>query len=100
MLTEEPMSLVLNLGMSAGFVRVDWENITFPATFLIDYVRVNQDEDAIDIGCDRECCALQAVVCTADTSLVQLLIILQLRTLKSTGRYSTSICSKQLVSPA
>lgn len=67
------MSLVLNLGMSAAFVRVDWESIAFPATFLIDYVRVYQDEDAIDIGCDREClwcgdCVPELTLCLLSSS--------------------------------
>ncbi len=38
----EPMSLIINLGMSSGFQHVDFDNLVFPAQFKVDYVRVYQ----------------------------------------------------------
>jgi hypothetical protein len=46
--------LIANLGMSESFVRIDWDNIEFPATMRIDYIRVYQRPDAISWGCDPE----------------------------------------------
>jgi len=40
--------------MSSSFVRTDWDNIVFPATMRVDYVRVYQDPDQINVGCDPE----------------------------------------------
>ncbi|KZO93672.1 glycoside hydrolase family 16 protein [Calocera viscosa TUFC12733] len=40
--SEEPMSMVLNFGMSSGFQGQDFTRLQFPATFYIDYVRVYQ----------------------------------------------------------
>lgn len=41
----------LNLGMSPGFQPVRYEALTFPAKYLIDYVRVYQRKDQINVGC-------------------------------------------------
>jgi hypothetical protein len=38
--------------MSRGFGRVDFHNLTFPAHMRIDYIRVYQPTNAINIGCD------------------------------------------------
>ncbi|KAK0226391.1 glycoside hydrolase family 16 protein [Armillaria fumosa] len=51
---QEPMYIMANLGMSTNFGDVDLDHITFPAVMLIDYVRVYQDPDNINIGCDPE----------------------------------------------
>jgi hypothetical protein len=67
----EPMSIVLNLGISREFFLLfdvddvdaddfgiaNWQDIDlstmmFPAEFLIDYVRVYQRKDEINLGCD------------------------------------------------
>ncbi|KAJ7684422.1 glycoside hydrolase family 16 protein [Mycena polygramma] len=42
LITEEPMYLIFNLGMSPGFQHQDFKHMAFPAKMLIDYVRVYQ----------------------------------------------------------
>ncbi|KAJ7618877.1 beta-glucan synthesis-associated [Mycena polygramma] len=49
---QEPMYILANLGMSRNFGEVDTDHLTFPTTLSLDYVRVYQYEDAINIGCD------------------------------------------------
>ncbi|WFD22890.1 hypothetical protein MEQU1_001567 [Malassezia equina] len=49
----EPMSLILNLGISKGFQNIDWDNIEFPAHLAFDYVRVYQKRgEPQRISCD------------------------------------------------
>lgn len=50
--TGEPMYILLNLGMSENFGKVDLTNLVFPAVLRVDYVRVYQDTDQLNIGCD------------------------------------------------
>ncbi|THV01902.1 glycoside hydrolase family 16 protein [Dendrothele bispora CBS 962.96] len=52
--SQEPMYILMNLGISPGFVNdnIDFAHLQFPATMLVDYVRVYQDPSAINIGCD------------------------------------------------
>jgi beta-glucan synthesis-associated protein KRE6 len=38
--------------MSDAFGKVDFQHLSFPASFLIDYVRVYQDPNLINIGCN------------------------------------------------
>lgn len=52
LVSEEPMSIIMNFGMADGFAFVDIENLIFPATMRIDYVRIYQPEDKINIGCN------------------------------------------------
>ncbi|KAF8973556.1 beta-glucan synthesis-associated [Flammula alnicola] len=49
---QEPLYLIVNLGMSENFGVIDFEHLTFPATIRIDYIRVYQASDSINIGCD------------------------------------------------
>jgi beta-glucan synthesis-associated protein KRE6 len=42
----------MNVGMSKNFGVVDLAHLTFPAVMKVDYVRVYQRKDAINIGCD------------------------------------------------
>ncbi|KAI0068292.1 beta-glucan synthesis-associated [Artomyces pyxidatus] len=49
---QEPLYIIANLGMSQSFGTVDLEHLTFPAVMRIDYVRVYQEPDAVNIGCD------------------------------------------------
>ncbi|KAJ7621167.1 glycoside hydrolase family 16 protein [Roridomyces roridus] len=49
---QEPMYILANLGMSQNFGGVDIEHLTFPTTLSIDYIRVYQYPDQINIGCD------------------------------------------------
>jgi len=51
---QEPMYIIFNLGMSENFGTVDLEHLTFPTSMHVDYVRVYQLADAINIGCDPE----------------------------------------------
>lgn len=38
--------------MSNGFGDVDFDHLTFPTVMKVDWVRVYQDPNAINIGCD------------------------------------------------
>ncbi|KAI4523055.1 glycoside hydrolase family 16 protein [Schizophyllum commune] len=51
---QEPLYLLANLGMSQNFGFVDVEHLQFPTKMLVDYIRVYQRSDAINIGCDPE----------------------------------------------
>jgi beta-glucanase (GH16 family) len=51
-ISQEPMYIIANLGLSLGFGEVDFDNLVFPAVMKIDYIRVYQDPDALNIGCD------------------------------------------------
>lgn len=48
----EPMYIIANLGMSTNFGPVDIEHLGFPVHMTIDYIRVYQPADSINIGCD------------------------------------------------
>jgi len=53
LIPEEPMYIILNLGMSPGFQAQDFEHLTFPSKMYFDYVRVYQRDDVKNgIGCD------------------------------------------------
>ncbi|BGP57188.1 hypothetical protein JCM8202v2_004828 [Rhodotorula sphaerocarpa] len=52
LISEEPMSIVLNLGISTSFQQFKASNLDFPAEMLIDYVRVYQREGEENLGCD------------------------------------------------
>ncbi|KAG6907629.1 hypothetical protein DXG01_008165 [Tephrocybe rancida] len=47
----EPMSIVLNLGMSPNWQTIDLSTLVFPAEMLIDYVRVYQRKGVTNVGC-------------------------------------------------
>jgi len=49
---EEPMYLIMNLGMSTNFGPVDLDHLPFPAHMRVDYIRVYQPKDEINIGCN------------------------------------------------
>ncbi|KAJ7068600.1 beta-glucan synthesis-associated [Mycena amicta] len=48
----EPMSIVLNLGISKNWQTPDLTTMVFPAEMLVDYVRVYQRDGETNIGCD------------------------------------------------
>jgi beta-glucanase (GH16 family) len=54
MITSEPMSMVINLGMGTSFAPVDFAQIAsvLPAHMRIDYVRVYQNPDNEVVTCD------------------------------------------------
>ncbi|KAH7885927.1 glycoside hydrolase family 16 protein [Phlebopus sp. FC_14] len=51
-ISQEPMYLIANLGLSNNFAPVDFTHLAFPATMRIDWIRVYQPKNAINIGCD------------------------------------------------
>ncbi|KDQ22034.1 glycoside hydrolase family 16 protein, partial [Pleurotus ostreatus PC15] len=51
LIPEEPMSIVLNLGISPNWQTIDFSTLIFPAEMLVDYVRVYQRKGAINVGC-------------------------------------------------
>ncbi|KAF7968462.1 hypothetical protein HWV62_30551 [Athelia sp. TMB] len=53
LIPEEPMYIIMNLGLSPGFQRQDWKHLVFPTSIYVDYVRVYQRDDVKDgVGCD------------------------------------------------
>lgn len=44
--------LIANLGFSHNFAKIELDKLTFPTTMSIDYIRVYQRKNAINIGCD------------------------------------------------
>ncbi|EMD36637.1 glycoside hydrolase family 16 protein [Gelatoporia subvermispora B] len=48
----EPMSIILNLGMSESWQTIDLSTMEFPAIMQVDYVRVYQRSDSQNVGCD------------------------------------------------
>ncbi len=50
--SEEPMSLILNLGISNSWTWIDWEHMQFPAVMRVDYVRWYQKKDEVIVTCD------------------------------------------------
>ncbi|KAF8140401.1 glycoside hydrolase family 16 protein [Boletus edulis] len=49
---QEPMYLIANLGISPNFAPPDFTALTFPTTMTIDWIRIYQPKNAINIGCD------------------------------------------------
>ncbi|KAJ3550477.1 hypothetical protein NMY22_g455 [Coprinellus aureogranulatus] len=52
-ISQEPMYIIANLGISRGFGVIS-EALTFPAVMSIDYIRVYQPADKMQISCDPE----------------------------------------------
>lgn len=51
-MAEEPMSLIINYGMSDNFQSVDFQALSFPNYMYIEYVRVYQRDDVGSVGCN------------------------------------------------
>ncbi|PPQ67112.1 hypothetical protein CVT25_005713 [Psilocybe cyanescens] len=49
---QEPLYLIMNLGMSKNFGDVDFDHLVFPAKMRVDWIRVYQPKDSINVGCD------------------------------------------------
>ncbi|KAF8203180.1 beta-glucan synthesis-associated protein-domain-containing protein [Pholiota molesta] len=49
---QEPLYLIMNLGMSENFGVIDFEHLTFPTTMRVDWIRVYQNPSDINVGCD------------------------------------------------
>jgi beta-glucanase (GH16 family) len=52
MISQEPMSIIMNFHMSDSFQAVDLASLPFPSKFRIDYVRVYQREGEVNLSCD------------------------------------------------
>ncbi|KAK9760785.1 hypothetical protein K7432_014831 [Basidiobolus ranarum] len=52
LISEEPMYVIMNLAISSGFGWVDFEHLPFPSTMRIDYVRLYQHPNRINVGCN------------------------------------------------
>ena len=51
-ISEEPMSLILNLGISNNWVDISWAALKFPTVMRVDYVRWYQKEGEESVTCD------------------------------------------------
>ncbi|PWA00196.1 hypothetical protein BB558_003774 [Smittium angustum] len=51
-ISEEPMYIIMNLGFSNSFGGIDFEKIIFPASLYVDYIRLYQHPDRIQLSCD------------------------------------------------
>ncbi|KAL9935405.1 hypothetical protein V8E36_005753 [Tilletia maclaganii] len=54
-MSEEPMSIIMNLAISTAWSQPNWANLTFPATMSVDYVRIYapaSDDPNLAISCD------------------------------------------------
>ncbi|KAK0483237.1 glycoside hydrolase family 16 protein [Armillaria novae-zelandiae] len=49
---EEPMSITLNLGISSNWQDIDTSTMIFPTEMLVDYVRVYQRSQGMNVGCN------------------------------------------------
>ncbi|PSC69716.1 Beta-glucan synthesis-associated SKN1 [Micractinium conductrix] len=64
----EAMAINFNFALSDNFTKVDWERLVFPAQYKIDYVRVYQHKDAINLGCSPpKYPTAQYIACKRDT---------------------------------
>ncbi|KAF9822096.1 hypothetical protein IEO21_00090 [Rhodonia placenta] len=61
---QEPMYLIMNLGISPQFGFVDFANLVFPSVLKVDYVRVYQDPNNLNRGCDPPNFPTQAYINT------------------------------------
>ncbi|KAA6410038.1 MAG: glycoside hydrolase family 16 [Lasallia pustulata] len=51
-ISEEPMSIILNLGFSTSWTQIDWKDLKFPSMMHVDYVRWYQPSGAYSVTCD------------------------------------------------
>ncbi|KAG2008507.1 beta-glucan synthesis-associated protein KRE6 [Coprinopsis cinerea AmutBmut pab1-1] len=49
---QEPMYIIANLGFSENFGVIEYDQLTFPATMSVDWIRVYQPANRVNIGCD------------------------------------------------
>ncbi|KAA1466606.1 glycoside hydrolase family 16 protein [Dentipellis sp. KUC8613] len=49
---QEPLYIIMNLGMSENFGKVDIAHLPFPVHMYVDYVRVYQPKGQRNVGCD------------------------------------------------
>lgn len=53
-ISKEPMSIVMNLGISNNWAYINWPALNFPVTMRVDYVRLYQPPDQISVTCDPD----------------------------------------------
>lgn len=53
-ISQEPMSIILNLGFSTAWTEIDYANLKFPTTMHVDYVRWYQKPEEFSVTCDPE----------------------------------------------
>ncbi|KAK9473333.1 beta-glucan synthesis-associated protein KRE6 [Dipodascopsis tothii] len=53
-ISKEPMSIIMNFGLSTSWVYIDWNELEFPSEMAIDYVRIYQKEGNESLTCDPE----------------------------------------------
>lgn len=53
-ISKEPMSVIMNLGLSNSWAYIDWPSFRFPMHMRVDYVRVYQPPNLIDMTCDPD----------------------------------------------
>ncbi|KAG5368957.1 Beta-glucan synthesis-associated protein [Yarrowia sp. C11] len=51
-ISKEPMSIIMNLGVSNSWTYIDWPSLTFPSKMRIDYVRIYQPAGQESVTCD------------------------------------------------
>ncbi|KAF2154164.1 glycoside hydrolase family 16 protein [Myriangium duriaei CBS 260.36] len=51
-ISEEPMSMILNLGISNSWTNINWEALKFPTVMRVDYIRLYQREGDESVTCD------------------------------------------------
>ncbi|KAI0321949.1 beta-glucan synthesis-associated [Amylostereum chailletii] len=51
---QEPLYLIMNLGMSKNFGVVQFDELTFPTSMYVDYIRVYQRAGEKNVGCDPD----------------------------------------------
>ncbi|KAF7884110.1 uncharacterized protein EAF01_011533 [Botrytis porri] len=54
LVSEEPMSVILNLGISGAWSQILLGDLRFPTTMHVDYVRIYQREGKESVTCDPE----------------------------------------------
>lgn len=53
-ISKEPMSIIMNAGISNSWVFINWMELVFPAIMEIDYVRIYQPKGQTQLTCDPE----------------------------------------------
>lgn len=51
-ISKEPMSIVINLGISNSWAYIQWNDLYWPSIMRIDYVRVYQPSSSVSVTCD------------------------------------------------
>lgn len=54
MISKEPMSAVMNFGMSNNWAFIDWPEMIFPSHMRVAYLRIYQPEGKVSLTCDPE----------------------------------------------